>query len=149
MATKKDYTVPRRSNSTRSIEMATADYSKLSYAELVKLQKELADLATGKRDAETNDFIKRTLVNAEAIGLSLEDLIKALELHLPKSGPVRGSKRAGTAKKGDKVMPERGATYKHPETGETYTRPESGKGRVIKWLQDLVDAGGTYEKYKV
>jgi DNA-binding protein H-NS len=126
--------------------MATVDLSKLSYAELEKLVADATALKASKRDAEITAFVDKTVEGADAIGLSLDDLIKALQPRAPKSGPVRAKR--GTAKKTDKVMPERGATYKHPETGETYTRSESGKGRVAKWLQDLVDAGGTFEQYK-
>lgn len=141
------YTAPV--NNTRILKMATVDLSKLSYAELVKQQKALEELIAAKRDEELVAFVKKTVEGAEAIGLPLEELIKALQARAPKNGPVGRTRRLAAAKKVGKVMPERGATYKHPDTGETYKRSELGKGRVVKWLQDLVDAGGTFEKYKV
>lgn len=144
MAAKKDYTASV--NNTRSVKMATVDLSKLSYAELEKLLTDATALKASKRDAEVASVVDKAVEAAEAINFPLSDLIKALQARLPKNGPVRAKR--GTAKKTDKVMPERGATYKHPQTGETYKRAESGKGRVVKWLQDLVDAGGTFEQYK-
>lgn len=127
--------------------MATANDSKLSYAELLKLAEEYTALAEGKRESEITAFIDGTIEGAAEIKLSIEDLIKALQARAPKSGPVRGTKRA-PSKSGTKVMAERGVTYKNPQTGELYKRSESGKGRIAKWLQDLVDAGGTFEQYK-
>lgn len=138
MAVKKEYTAAV--NNTRSVKMATVDLSKLSYAELEKLVADATALKASKRDSEITAFVDKTVAEAEAIGLSLDDLIKALQPRAPKSGPVRAKRASSGASAKTPIEFKKGVKYK-TKGGVEWTRPESGKGRVPTALLDAVAAG--------
>ncbi len=122
---------------------ALPDPAKLSYAELVALQKSINEQISAKRDEEIKVLADGFAKKAVQQGFSVKELIDALRPYLPASDTKSPPKRSL-----GKPVPERGATYRLPD-GSTYTRSESGKGRVPLALEDAAQAAGGFEALKI
>lgn len=134
--------------------MASApDVSKMSFtdaqkhkADLIRQLERAEEAIAEKRNEELKVLADGYMKKCEAAGFSIEEATEALKPYWPTK---RGRAARGSGvKKGDKVMPERGATYRLPD-GNTYTRPESGKGRVPQALEEAANAAGGYDKLLV
>jgi DNA-binding protein H-NS len=76
-----------------------------------------------RRESGKRGLVEEFRAKAEAMGLSLEDLI---------GSSAQGSRPSGKARQGKKSAPTASPAvkYRDPETGATW----SGRGRMPKWL---------------
>lgn len=111
------------------------DVSKLSFAELMLLRKELDEQISGKRSEElkvlTDGFAKKL----EAAGFTAEEGMQALRPYVTSSS--KRSSQAGT---------EAPVLYRDPNDP---TNTWSGRGRPARWLQDYLTAGRSKDEFKV
>ncbi len=95
----------------------------LTVADLDKVIAEAGRRREARRESGKRDLVEEFRAKAEAMGLSLEELLGSLS---PSSRPAS---KAPQAKKGSPAASP-AAKYRNPETGETW----SGRGRMPKWL---------------
>ncbi|WP_431257533.1 H-NS family nucleoid-associated regulatory protein [Roseateles chitinivorans] len=115
--------------------MTTVDVSKLSYAQLLELSRELEHKITEKRDEELKVLVDGIAKKLEAAGFSVDEALVALQPYA--SGAKRKTTQAGA------TAP---VLYRDPSNpGNTW----SGRGRAARWLSDYEAAGRKREEFKV
>ncbi|WP_343639668.1 H-NS histone family protein [Roseateles sp.] len=110
--------------------MSNVDVTKLSYAQLVDLSKQLERQIAEKRSEELKVLVDGFAKKLEAAGFTVAEGAEALKPYLP------------VASHGGKTAPVR---YRNPANpADTW----SGRGRAPKWLADLEAQGRGREEFR-
>ena len=116
--------------------MTTPEISRLSYAELLQLSRELEQQIHSKRTEELKVLVDGFAKKLQASGFDVEEGIAALRPYIASSG--KGKKdSSGTSAR---VM------YRDPAHPENTW---SGRGRAAKWLSDYEAQGRSREEFRV
>ncbi|WP_431258496.1 H-NS family nucleoid-associated regulatory protein [Roseateles chitinivorans] len=115
--------------------MSNVDLSKLSYAELVELSKELERQIAGKRDEELKVLVDGFAKKVQAAGFTVDEALDALQPYA--SPPKRKGASAGGAAP---------ALYRDPANA---ANTWSGRGRVARWLADYESQGRRRQEFKI
>ena len=114
--------------------MPNVDVSKLSYAELLELSKELERQIEGKRDEELKVLVDGFAKKVQAAGFTVDEALVALQPYA--ASPKRRSAAAGGA------VP---VLYRDPaDPASTW----SGRGRAPRWLAAYESQGRQREEFK-
>ncbi len=115
--------------------MSNIDVSKLSYAELVALSRQLEQQIEDKRSEELKVIADGYVKKIQAAGFSVEEAIEALQ-------PYATPRRAGA----DKRNAAAPVLYRDPANpANTW----SGRGRPARWLADYEAQGRSRDDFKV
>ena len=115
--------------------MTQVDVSRLSYAELVALRKQLDHQIDEKRGEELKVLVDGFAKKLEAGGFSVAEGVEALAPYLGTSG-----------KRGRQAGSEVPVLYRDPvNPANTW----SGRGRAAKWLADYEAQGRHRQEFKV
>lgn len=115
--------------------MSNVDVSKLSYAELLQLSKELEHQISEKRDEELKVLVDGFAKKVQASGFTVDEALVALQPYT--AATKRKSNQAGSSA---------------PVLYRDLSNPEntwSGRGRAAKWLSDYEAAGRSRDEFKV
>lgn len=115
--------------------MTQNDISKLSYAELRQLSKQLDEQIAAKRGEELKVLADGYAKKISAAGFSVKEAIQALQPYLQNSG--RGPKKSSAPAP---------VVYKDPANPNNTW---SGRGRAAKWLVAYEAAGRSRNEFKV
>lgn len=115
--------------------MTTPDISRLSYAELVALNKQLEQQIYEKRGEELKVLVDGFAKKLEAAGFSVAEGVEALRPYLPRSAEV---KRAGSG--------QAPVLYRDPANPQNTW---SGRGRAAGWLAAYEEQGRSRDEFKV
>lgn len=114
--------------------MTTPDISRLSYAELVELNKQLEQQISAKRGEELKVLVDGFAKKLEAAGFTVAEGVDALRPYL---GSVSAPKKAGG------VAP---VLYRDPANpANTW----SGRGRAAGWLAAYEEQGRSRDEFRV
>ncbi len=114
--------------------MNTNDVSKLSYAQLLDLSKELDQQIAAKRAEELKALADGYIKKMEAAGFSAAEAVDALKPYL-KNSPAKQRTTSAAA-----------VLYQDPANP---TNTWSGRGRAAKWLADYEAQGRLREDFRV
>lgn len=103
--------------------MATADISKMSYAELAEMQQKIAAKMAEQRAAEISTIAEEVKTRCANTGIKVEEVIAML------------SRRA----------PATNVKYRDPKSGKTWT----GRGKRPGWINDAINGGKNLEDFAV
>ena len=116
------------------LRLANVDVSKLSFAELVELQKQLDSQIEERRSEELKVLADGYIKKIQAAGFEIVEAIEALQPYV--SGKrAKQSKSTGAAP----VM------YRDPANPENTW---SGRGRAARWLADYEAQGRKRDEFK-
>lgn len=115
--------------------MPNVDVSKLSYAELIELSKELERQIEAKREEELKVIVDGFAKKVQAAGFTVDEAMVALQPY------AASTKRRSAAVSG--VAP---ILYRDPANP---TSTWSGRGRAPRWLADYESQGRRREDFKV
>nr|WP_297384555.1 H-NS histone family protein [uncultured Roseateles sp.] len=107
--------------------MSNVDVSKLSYAELIALSRQLEQQIAEKRGEELKVLVDGFAKKLEAAGFSVGEGVEALRPYLP-----QGAQPRTTAK----------VLYRDASNAW------SGRGRAPKWLSDLETQGRSRDEFR-
>ena len=110
--------------------MSNVDVTKLSYAQLIDLSKQLERQIAEKRSEELKVLVDGFAKKLEAAGFTVAEGAEALKPYLP------------AASQGRMAAPAR---YRNPANP---TETWSGRGRAPKWLADLEIQGRSREEFR-
>jgi DNA-binding protein H-NS len=111
----------------------------LSAIDLGKVIKAAQEQLETKRESGKKELLEEVRAKAEALGISLEELIgRPAQPARPESKTrfKRAAREAKTPKPAE-------AKYRNAETGETW----SGRGRMPRWLKQAEDQGRSRDEY--
>lgn len=114
--------------------MATPDVSKLTYAELIQLSKELDSQISAKRDEELKVLADGYIKKIQAAGFSVNEALQALAPYASKKSLPNASKTTPFVMYRDPANPE-----------NTW----SGRGRPARWLASYESAGRKRDEFRV
>ncbi|WP_431286757.1 H-NS family nucleoid-associated regulatory protein [Roseateles chitinivorans] len=114
----------------------TTDVSKLSYAELIQLKKQLEEQIDAKRSEEIKVLADGYVKKAQAAGFTALEAFEAVRPYLPASGK-RGQP---TSQAGGTVV------YRDPANPQLTW---SGRGRAPGWLVAYEEQGSARSEFKV
>ncbi|SEL88484.1 DNA-binding protein H-NS [Roseateles sp. YR242] len=115
--------------------MTTPDISRLSYAELVELNKQLEQQINAKRGEELKVLVDGFAKKLEAAGFSVTEGVEALKPYMASAGSTR--------KAGGGAAP---VLYRDPANpANTW----SGRGRAAGWLAAYEEQGRSRDEFKV
>lgn len=115
--------------------MSNVDVSKLSYAELLQLSKELEQQISEKRDEELKVLVDGFAKKVQASGFTVDEALVALQPYT-----------AATKRKGNQAGSSAPVLYRDPSNPENTW---SGRGRAAKWISDYEAAGRSRNEFKV
>lgn len=115
--------------------MSNFDVSKLSYAELLQLSKELELQIGEKRDEELKVLVDGFAKKVQASGFTVDEAMVALQPYT--AATRRESNQAGSSAP---------VLYRDPSNPENTW---SGRGRAAKWISDYEAAGRSRNEFKV
>lgn len=118
-----------------SMRMTQVDVSRLSYAELVALRKQLDHQIDEKRGEELKVLVDGFAKKLDAAGFSVAEGVEALSPYLATSG-----------KRGRQAGSEAPVLYRDPANP---SNTWSGRGRAAKWLADYEAQGRSRQEFKV
>jgi DNA-binding protein H-NS len=118
-------------------KMSNVDVSKLTYAQLLELSRQLEEQIGHKRDEELKVLADGYVKKIEAAGFSVAEAIEALHPYAP---PAPAKPRNGSAGTTAPVMYQDAAN-----PANTW----SGRGRAAKWLADYEAQGRSRDDFKV
>lgn len=110
--------------------MSNIDVSKLSYAELIALSRQLEQQIAEKRGEELKVLVDGFAKKLEAAGFSVDEGVEALKPYVPQGAQPR------TAAK---------VLYRDPVNA---SNAWSGRGRAPKWLSDLETQGRSRDEFR-
>lgn len=113
----------------------------LSAVDLAKVIKAAQEQLETKRESEKSELLEEIRTKAEALGISLEELIGGSAQRNRSSGKTRSKRDMQGAKASKPVV----AKYRNAETGETW----SGRGRMPRWLKHAEDQGRSRDDFAV
>lgn len=116
--------------------MTTPDVSRLSYAELIQLSRDLEQQIQAKRTEELKVVVDGFAKKLEASGFTVAEGIEALQPYVTSAS--KGKKAASGAPV--RVM------YRDPANA---ANTWSGRGRAAKWLADYEAQGRNREEFRV
>ena len=110
----------------------------LTVADLDKIIAEAERQREARRESGKKELVEEFRAKAEAMGLSLEELI---------GGSAQASRTASKTRKPQKGAPAAAPAvkYRNPDTGETW----SGRGRMPKWIALAQEWGRSREDLAV
>ena len=115
--------------------MSNVDVSKLSYAELLQLSKELEVQIGAKRDEELKVLVDGFAKKVQASGFTVDEALVALQPYT-----------AATKRKSNQAGSSAPVLYRDPSNPENTW---SGRGRAAKWISDYEAAGRSRNEFKV
>lgn len=115
--------------------MSNVDVSKLSYAELLQLSKELEQQISEKRDEELKVLVDGFAKKVQASGFTVDEALVALQPYT-----------AATKRKSNQAGSSAPVLYRDPSNPENTW---SGRGRAAKWISDYEAAGRSRDEFKV
>jgi len=115
--------------------MSNVDVSKLSYAELLQLSKELEQQISEKRDEELKVLVDGFAKKVQASGFTVDEAMVALQPYT-----------AATKRKNNQARSSAPVLYRDPSNPENTW---SGRGRAAKWISDYEAAGRSRDEFKV
>ena len=110
--------------------MTREDYSRLSFPQLRDLHVHIGELLREREDSSKKELHDEFVAKAKSFGFDLDELLAS-----------RGGRRNGGSN-GSKVEPK----YRDKENPENTW---AGRGRMPKWLQERVAAGGQVEEFRI
>lgn len=115
--------------------MSNVDVSKLSYAELLQLSKELEQQISEKRLEELKVLVDGFAKKVQASGFTVDEALVALQPYT-----------AATKRKSNQAGSSAPVLYRDPSNPENTW---SGRGRAAKWISDYEAAGRSRDEFKV